>query len=98
MTFLICIAHAGLITSCASSIPLPAELIGARQAYAHASAAAQLVPTDLHKAREALGRAEKSFRDDPTSYRTRGLATLADREARMAEARAVTASDSADHR
>jgi hypothetical protein len=97
MTLLIGFACAGLITSCAASIFVPAELFDARQAYARASAipAAQLVPADMHKAREALVRAEKSFRNDANSYRTRDLANLAFREAKTAEALATTASDTA---
>jgi hypothetical protein len=56
---------------------------------------AQLVPADLQKDRDALGRAEQSFRDDPASHRTRDLADHASREARIAELNASTASDSA---
>jgi hypothetical protein len=97
MKFLIGPACAGYITSCAASMPPPAVLIDARQAYAHASASpgAQLVPTDVHKAREALVRAEESFRDDPKSHRTRNLAIIAHREARIAAALAAAARDTA---
>lgn len=88
---------AGVLNGCAATIPLPAELISARQAYAHASMnpGASLVPTDLQRARDALGRAEQSYRDDPSSHRTRDLADHAGREARIAELNASTASDSA---
>jgi len=81
--------------SCAS-VP-PKELIDARQAYEHANAgqAAQLVPAELHKAYEALAIAEKSFQDEPSSYRTRDLAYVADRKAKMAEALATTAAGNA---
>jgi outer membrane protein OmpA-like peptidoglycan-associated protein len=89
------IACAGLLVSCAS-IP-PTELINARQAYQQASAgqAAQLVPAELHKAEAALAIAEKSFQDDPKSFRTRDLAYVADRKAKMAEALAATAAGNA---
>jgi outer membrane protein OmpA-like peptidoglycan-associated protein len=93
---LIIIACAGVLVGCAPSIP-PTELINARQAYQHASAgqAAQLVPAELHKAQEALAIAEKSFQDDPKSFRTRDLAYIADRKAKMAEAFATTAAGNA---
>ena len=96
MTHLIILACAGLLVGCAASIP-PTELIEARQAYQHASAgqAAQLVPAELHKAQEALAIAEKSFRDDPKSFRTRDLAYVADRKAKMAEALATTVAGNA---
>jgi outer membrane protein OmpA-like peptidoglycan-associated protein len=94
--YLIIIACIGVLVGCAPSIP-PTELINARQAYQHASAgqAAQLVPAELHKAQEALAVAEKSFQDDPKSFRTRDLAYIADRKAKMAEAFATTAAGNA---
>ena len=93
--YFIIIACVGLLMSCAS-VP-PKELIDARQAYEHANAgqAAQLVPAELHKAYEALAIAEKSFQDEPSSYRTRDLAYVADRKAKMAEALATTAAGNA---
>jgi Outer membrane protein and related peptidoglycan-associated (lipo)proteins len=93
---LIIIACVGVVVGCAPSIP-PTELINARQAYQHASAgqAAQLVPAELHKAQVALAIAEKSFQDDPKSFRTRDLAYIADRKAKMAEAFATTAAGNA---
>lgn len=96
ITYFIIIACAGLLVGCGTSIP-PKELIDARQAYQHASAgqAAQLVPAELHKAQEALAIAEKSFQDDPESFRTRDLAYIADRKAKMAEALATTAAGNA---
>jgi outer membrane protein OmpA-like peptidoglycan-associated protein len=95
ITYLIIIASIGILVSCASNPPK--ELINARQAYQHASAgqAAQLVPAELHKAQEALAIAEKSFQDDPASFRTRDLAYVADRKAKMAEALAATAAGNA---
>ena len=96
ITYFIVIACAGILMSCAESTP-PAELVNARQAYQHANAGqtAQLVPAELHKAQEALAVAEKSFKDDPKSFRTRDLAYVADRKAKMAEALATTASGNA---
>ncbi len=96
ITHLIFIVCAGLLVGCAASLP-PTELTNARQAYQHASAgqAAQLVPAELHKAQEALAIAEKSFQDDPKSFRTRDLAYIADRKAKMAEALATTAAENA---
>ena len=96
VTFLIIIACVGLLAGCAASIP-PPELVNARQAYERASAgqAAQLVPAELHKAQEALAIAEKSFKDDPESFRTRDLAYVADRKAKLAEAIATTAAENA---
>jgi outer membrane protein OmpA-like peptidoglycan-associated protein len=87
------IACAGLLVSCAATIPT--ELASARQAYQKASAgpAAQLVPADLHKAQEALAQAEKSFLSDPHSYHTRDLAYVAERKANLAEALAAIASE-----
>jgi outer membrane protein OmpA-like peptidoglycan-associated protein len=96
ITYLIIIACAGLLVSCAASVP-PTELINARQAYQHASMgqAAQLVPAELYKAQVALAIAEKSFQDEPKSFRTRDLAYIADRKAKMAEALATTAAENA---
>ena len=87
MIYLIIIACTWLLVGCAASIPPPPELINARQACAHASASprTQLVPEALDKARVALARAEKAFRDNPDSYRTQGLASFACRAAKLAE-------------
>lgn len=95
ITYLI-IVYAGLLVGCAASIP-PTELINARQAYQHASTgqAAQLAPAELHKAQSALAIAEKSFQDEPESFRTRDLAYVADRKAKMAEALAITVAENA---
>lgn len=95
ITYLI-IVYAGLLVGCAASIP-PKELINARLAYQRASAgqAAQLVPAELHKAQAALAIAEKSFQDDPESFRTQDLAYVADRKAKMAEALANSAAEKA---
>ncbi|HEX7574620.1 MAG TPA: OmpA family protein [Bacteroidota bacterium] len=95
-TSLIIALCAGLLAGCAASVP-PTELVNARQAYQHATAgqAALLVPAELHKAQEALAIAEKSFLDEPQSFRTRDLAYVADRKAKMAEALATIAAGNA---
>ncbi len=94
--YIIMIAYAGLLVGCAASIT-PTELINARLAYQQASKgqAAQLVPAELHKAQAALAIAEKSFQDEPESFRTRDLAYVADRKAKMAEALANSAAEKA---
>lgn len=96
MIYLITMVFAGLLVGCGASIP-PTELVNARQAYQHAKAgqAAQLVPAELHKAEAALAIAEKAFLDDPKSFKTRDLSYIADRKAKMAEALAITASETA---
>jgi len=70
----------------------PQELVNARLAYQHASTgqAAELVPAEVHKAQTALELAEKSFLEDPDSYKTIDLAYLADRKSMIADALAVT--------
>ncbi len=87
-------AFAGLIIAGCASVP-PPELIGARESYERAinSHAAQLVPAEVHKAHEALALAEASFKEDPKSYKTRDLAYIADRKAKMAVALAATAAE-----
>ncbi len=96
MIYLITIIFAGLLFSCSASLP-PQELVNARQAYKQASAgqAAQLVPAELHKAQIALDQAEKSFQNDPDSYRTRDLAYVADRKSKLAEALAASSFENA---
>jgi outer membrane protein OmpA-like peptidoglycan-associated protein len=75
----------------------PNELVSARSAYQQASLgpAAQLVPAELHKAHEALAQAEKSFQNDPKSYKTRDLAYVAQRKSELASALGTIASDKA---
>ncbi len=87
-------AFALLLVSCAASTP-PKELLDARQAYQQASTgqAAQLVPAEVHKAKVALDIAEKSFMDEPESYRTKDLSYIADRKAKTAEALAITVAE-----
>jgi outer membrane protein OmpA-like peptidoglycan-associated protein len=96
ITSLIILACAELLVSCAT-VPPPAELINARLAYKQATQgqAAQLVPAAIYNAQEALGIAERSFKDDPKSYKTRDLAYIADRKSKMAEALAITAAGNA---
>jgi outer membrane protein OmpA-like peptidoglycan-associated protein len=96
ITSLIIFVCAGLVVGCAT-VPPPAELVNARLAYKQASEgqAAQLVPAAIYKAQEALGIAERSFKDDPKSYKTRDLAYIADRKSKMAEALATTAAGNA---
>jgi outer membrane protein OmpA-like peptidoglycan-associated protein len=94
--YLVIIAFVSVLAGCAASIP-PSELVNARLAYQHASIgqAAQLAPADLHKAQTALTLAEKSFLEEPESFRTKDLAYIADRKAKMAEALAVTVAENA---
>src|SRR4051812_27443751 len=75
-----------LLNACASAPPT--ELQNARVAYSRASTgtAAQTVPAEVHKAWEALYRAEQSFQEDPGSQRTKDLAYVAERRAELAEA------------
>jgi outer membrane protein OmpA-like peptidoglycan-associated protein len=96
MNYLVVFAAAGLLAGCAATLP-PTELIEARQAVQHATVgqAAQLVPAEVHKAQEALAIAEKSFLDEPKSFRTKDLSYIANRKAKLAEALAVTATENA---
>ncbi len=76
---------------CAPALP-PADLVTARATYARANAgpAASLDPADLHTAGEALAQAEQAFTRDGDAPSTRDLAYVADRRARIAEARGET--------
>ena len=73
---------------CAPTIPH--ELADARSAYQHAagSRASDLSPAELHKAQEALAKAEESWSGDPTSAQTKDLSYVAQRKAQLAEAMA----------
>jgi outer membrane protein OmpA-like peptidoglycan-associated protein len=90
--YLVLLAFTGLFVSCAPTA-IPTELSNARQAYQHASEgpAAQLVPAELHKAKQALDRAEISFEKEPKSFRTKDLAYVAERKAMKADALASIA-------
>jgi outer membrane protein OmpA-like peptidoglycan-associated protein len=73
---------------CAPALP-PQDLVTARASYARASqgVAASLDPADLHTADESLKLAEQSFTRDGDTEGTRNLAYVADRRAKVAEAR-----------
>ena len=90
--YMMLIACTLFVVSCAAKVP--PELSNARQAYQRASAgdAAQLAPAELHKAQDALNRAESSFKKDPTSSQTKDLAYVAERKAELAMVLASTAS------
>lgn len=89
--YFITLAFVGLLISCSASLP-PQELVDARLAFQIASTgpAAELVPAEVHKAQTALDLAEKSFLDDPDSYKTIDLSYVADRKSKLAGALAVT--------
>jgi outer membrane protein OmpA-like peptidoglycan-associated protein len=77
-----------LFAGCAATLP-PKELLDAREAFSAASngqAAAQ-DPADLEIARQALGRAEQSFTDEPAADKTRDLAYIAQVKSLTAESR-----------
>ncbi len=95
--YLVLVAFAGLFFSCATTT-VPTELANARHAYLYASEglAAQLVPAELHKAKNALDRAEISFKKDPESYKTRDFAYVAERKAMKADALASIAAQKAN--
>lgn len=80
-----------VLTACASTKP-PSELQDARTAMANANQnqTARLDPADLHVAQETLNRAEASFNEDGANERTQDLAYTAERQVRIAEARART--------
>jgi outer membrane protein OmpA-like peptidoglycan-associated protein len=83
---------AGLLaTACATAPPI--ELTNAQAAYARASAgpANQLVPSDVHKARMALDKAEQNFAEGKDTETTIDLAYIAERTAQLAEAHAAGA-------
>ena len=84
-----------LTAGCATATPK--ELINARAAYQHASQgpAAQLAPAELHKAHVALGVAEKSFKAEPESYKTRDLSYVAQRKSELAGTLGMMAYDKA---
>ena len=87
-SLLIAVLSAGVLSSCATTVPK--ELVDAREAYRRASfgTASQAAPAELHVANQALAEAEQSFQKDPDSYRTRDLAYIAQRKSQFAEATA----------
>jgi len=86
------IVASGALAACATTNP-PHELIDARAAYAQAAAspAPNLVPADLHVARESLDTAEHAYDQHPDAQDTADLAYIAMRSAQRAEALAYTA-------
>jgi outer membrane protein OmpA-like peptidoglycan-associated protein len=95
LQFLILVTFVALFAGCATVAPN--ELVSARSAYQHASEgpAAQLVPAELHKAKEALVLAEQSFLKEPDSYKTKDLAYVAQRKSEQAGALGAMAADKA---
>ncbi len=75
------------LAGCAATV-VPRELTDARTAYQHASAsrASDLTPAELHRAKEALLRAEESWAGDHESTETCDLSYVAERQAQSAEA------------
>src|SRR4051812_45560188 len=80
-------ALVGGLAACGASAP-PKELVDARAAYARAEGgpAAQLVPAELHVARESLDVAEHAFHDNPDRPDTDDVAFVALRKAQRADA------------
>lgn len=83
------LAAAALQVACGAAVP-PKELVDARATYDRVSrsSATQLAPAELDTAKQALARAETSFRDDGDAADTRDFAYIAERKARAAEAQA----------
>ncbi len=79
-----------LTTGCATTQPLPRELVDARDAYNRAVAGpgAELAPAQLHTAKQSLDRAERMFQEEPESVETRDLSYIAQRKAQLAESQA----------
>jgi outer membrane protein OmpA-like peptidoglycan-associated protein len=71
------------------SAAAPPELVSARTVYERAARgpAAEFTPADLHKARESLDAAEKSFADEGDTQDTRDLGYVAGRRGETAESR-----------
>lgn len=90
------LAYTVLLAACASVVPR--ELVTARDANRRANAgpAAQLAPSELHRANTALADAEKAFKEDDDSYSTRDLAYVAQRKAQFAEASASILAEQKD--
>ena len=72
------------------STPPPRELVDARAAYQRAQGgpAVQLAPAQLDTAKQALTKAEESFREDGDTELTRDFSYIARRKAELAEATA----------
>ena len=86
------------LAACGPKQP-PAELIGARNAYANAEAmpvTQQYDPAALHEAKVALDAAEQAFADEgPKDYTTLDLSYVAERKAQIAVAKATVAAEEA---
>jgi outer membrane protein OmpA-like peptidoglycan-associated protein len=86
-------SHLSLVTlaGCKTALP-PKDLLDARTEYEHAASgpAMQLVPADVHLARESLDAADKSFSDHGDVPETRDKAYVAMRKAQLAEVLAAT--------
>lgn len=82
------LAALGAVLSACATVPPPKELTEARKMYdqAQGGLAAKLAPAALDGAKQALQRAERSFRDTEDSVETRALGYIAERRARLAEA------------
>jgi outer membrane protein OmpA-like peptidoglycan-associated protein len=86
------------IAGCAHTAPSQ-ELVDARNAYdkaAHDPNTTNLVPADLHVARESLDRAERKYKDDPGSRDEKDLAYIAMRKAQLAETNGTAAAGNTD--
>ena len=81
------------LASCAHTVP--GELLKARAACerSHDSAAAELVPAELHLAQTALVNAEQAYVQDWTSFQTRDLSYVAERKCQKALALANIAAE-----
>lgn len=91
------IASLGAMLGCAHTPP-PPELLEARAAYIRAESgpASQYKPDQLHEAKVALDRAERSYADDPGKQKTRDFAYVAERKAELAEVQARDAKAAQD--
>jgi outer membrane protein OmpA-like peptidoglycan-associated protein len=80
-----------MLFGCKTVLP-PKDLLDARTEYQRAASGVtiQLVPADVHLAREALDAADKSFSDNGDSPETREKAYVAMRKAQLAEVLAQT--------
>jgi outer membrane protein OmpA-like peptidoglycan-associated protein len=86
------------LAACAHKEP-PPELIGARNAYEHASAmpvTQQYDPSSLHEAKVALDAAEQAYADEgPKDYTTLDLSYVAQRKAQLAVVKATIQAEQA---
>lgn len=80
------LALSALASAACGTTLAPRELLDARDAYTRAAKgpAAQLTPAQLDTAKQALDRAEASFKDDGDEASTRNLAYIAQRKAEIA--------------